>query len=149
VILPDEHHLWRRLIDDPNHIVWDSELGWLPNPRSAISLQMNPDLSMQWREHLRRHNIAPAGILGEDGRYTLAAELLIDDARALRFSVTHSPLGPSPLDCSHTSVDWPMDQTQNPPARPNRDERLRLRYDMSAKFKLVYGNVRTQVPEGS
>ncbi len=143
-----EDHLWRRFKDDPNHLTWDDELGPLPHQDKA--LQFDEDLSTNWREHLEKHRIGPAEILGCSSKstYTLVGELAVTQAQQLSFVVTHSPEGKIPIECSHTSVSWPPAEIHPPAKRPDRRARSRLRADMARNFTFVYGEVTAPPPDG-
>jgi hypothetical protein len=145
--LAEAHQLWRRFMATQNSLTWDPELGWLPSPYSN-ALQMDPDLSTSWRQHLIRHRAGPLAVLGADGRYTLVGEMAVGDGRRLGFGVRHSPTGCVTPDCSHASVDWPPDSIRPGKVEPSPSERKRLKYDLSRQFRFVYGPL-PQPPEGA
>lgn len=145
--LGENDSLWRRFMADEDVLTWDRELGWLPNPRSN-ALQMNPDLSMAWREHLIRHGFGPAIVLVADDRYSLVGEVAIRDVKRLTFGVSHSPKGSTQPECSHSSVDWPTDSVRPPATEPSQSVRKALRYNLSREFRFIFGTL-PPPPEGA
>ena len=144
----NEDHLWRRFRDDPNHLVWDDELGPIPHHEVNSVLQFDEDLSTNWREHLEWHRIGPSWVLGDNPEYTLVGEISVTTARDLDFGVTHSSDGIIPIECSHTSVSWPATEIHPPAKRPDKKTRSRLRSQIARNFKFVLGEVRSQPPAG-
>lgn len=143
-----EDHLWRRFRDDPNHLVWHDELGPIPHHEVNSVLQFDEDLSTNWREHLERHRIGPAWVLGENASYTLVGEISVLAARNLDFGVVHSSQGIIPIDCSHTSVSWPASQIRSPAKRPDKRTRSKLRSEIAKNFVFIYGEVKSEPPSG-
>lgn len=133
-------------MDDPNQLTWDPGTGWLPNPRSN-ALKFDSDLSTQWRKHLMMHGLGHEAVLDGDERYSLVGEILAGDAREKKFMVSHSPDGDTPIKCSHTSVKWPPESIPPAGTEPTPAQRKALRYELSRKFTLVYGEVHAPKPE--
>ncbi len=144
----DKDHLWRRFRDDPNHLVWDDELGPIPHHEVSSVLQFDEDLSTNWREHLQRHHMGPVWVLGENPAYTLVGEISVLAARRLKFGVSHSAADIIPIDCSHTSVSWPADKIHPPAKRPDKKTRSRLRSEIAMNFRFIHGEVKSEPPIG-
>jgi hypothetical protein len=102
-------------------------------------LQFNPDMSSQWKEHLLRHNLGPESILEGYPSYTLVGEFPVANLRGHHFKVTHSPRDSKPIDCAHTSVNWPPDSIGENRKEPPKGIRNALRRDLTSDFKWVLG----------
>jgi hypothetical protein len=145
--LPNDDFLWRRFMATEDLLTWDADLGWLPNPRSN-ALKMDPELSAYWQQHLARHGAGPTAVLANDSRYTLVGRLPVGETRALRFGVLHSPQGDRSIDCSHSSVEWPVGAVRPPAVEPSPSVRKALKYDLSRVFTFIYGDL-PPPPEGA
>jgi hypothetical protein len=146
--IDDGDHLWRRFRDDPNHLVWDDELGPIPHHEVNSVLQFDEDLSTSWREHLEWHHMRPVWVLGENPAYTLVGEISVSAARELDFGITHSSQDIIPIDCAHASVSWPASHIHAPAKRPDKPTRSRLRSQIARNFTFVYGEVKSEPPPG-
>ena len=146
--IPDEDHLLRRFRDDPNHLVWDDELGPIPHHEMNSVLQFDEELSTNWREHLRRHGMGTIWALGDNPAYTLVGEISVSEARKLDFGIIHSAEDIIPIGCSHTSVSWPANQIHPTAKRPDKRTRGRLRSQLARNFKFVHGEVQSEPPAG-
>src|SRR5207237_775432 len=111
--IPDDHQVWRRLRDHPDHRTWDDDLQrWLPrvgHPETA--LQFDPDLSTSWRQHLEiQHGLDPRAVI-TGTTYSLVYQVDVGSLRALELTVKHTPPdgpeGTRPIGCAHTSAYWP------------------------------------------
>jgi len=124
--------------------MWDYDKKvWIPSPEA---LQFDPDLSGSWREHLQeRHGLGPASVSTED--YPLVGEWLVDDIRAHNFQVEHTPQGPLPIECAHTSVWWPANMLEPGKIEPNKTIRRRLRSGLAGDMSWVHGEISAQPPD--
>ncbi len=149
--IPDTDHLCRRFIDDPNHITWDGERP-IPHPMSDNSFNMEKGrhgLSTSWRQHIQHHLLGLEVILDGDPRYTLVGEISVTDARAIGMRVDHDPTGDKPIDCAHTSVDWPLNSLAQNSDRPPSPERKLIKNRLATSFRFVHGEVQTPRPDGA
>jgi len=139
--IPGAHVLWRRVLDDLDHLEWDGVDGcWRARPTPpSNSLQFNPDMSTVWREHAAEvHGVGPECALDEAHRYTLVFAIEADAARELDLEVAHSPTGTECPNCAHSSVLWPTPIT--------KDQKKELRYELSRALRLIYGMPTVQPP---
>jgi hypothetical protein len=65
------------------------------------------------------------------------------------FRVGHSPQGDEPIDCAHSSVDYPLNSLKPPAKEPSKAQRKLLKYELSRMFKIAYGDVKTPKPDGA
>jgi hypothetical protein len=131
----DDHRVWRLVKNEEDALEWIAdEQRWVPHS-SPPSIQFNPDLSVRWAEHLEAvHSQTADDQLANDGSaYTLLFEAHVENLRQLNLSVTHSPMGPEPPDCSHASADYPPGL--------NRSERRAVRNAVSLSMALSAGVV--------
>jgi hypothetical protein len=148
--IPAAHHLWRRFIDDANHITWDGDRP-IPHPVNPDNIHMEKGedgLSTSWREHLETDGLGPESVIEGNGQYTLVGELRVADAGALQMPVTHDPTGNTPIDCAHTVVEWPPGLLAPGSDRPAKNDRTRIKNDLARGFDFVHGQVETQKPAG-
>jgi hypothetical protein len=145
--IPDNDHLLRRFMDSKNHLEWDADnMRWLP---SAAAMQFDPDLSTSWKEHLEFHGMGPEAVIAGNDRYSLVGEWPVKTLRDSRLVITHSPSSSGPIDCAHTSVDWPPDAIEPGKRRPNGAMRMSVRNSLSVSISWVYGNITIVPPEGA
>ena len=84
----------------------------------------------------------PRGLVNPGSGYSLVYEA---DAGALRavladgdpLTVDHTPTGPTPPDCAHASVYWPLRMEET----PARSKRLEVRSRLADLFRLVEGTI--------
>lgn len=142
--LEDDHHLWRRVKDDPNTLTWvPDEKRWVPsNTHPSNSIQFDPELSTFWREHLEgTHRLTARSITDEVGGYTLAFEMKVEVPRELGACVVHSPTCEKPIDCAHTSVFYPNDM--------DKSQRFIFRQELAHSMFLVSGSCSQVPPPGA
>src|SRR5271157_6098757 len=123
--IPDPDHLWRRFIDDPNHITWDGDRP-IPHPVSDVALHMEKGesgLSAYWREHLEYHGLGPESVLEDNEKYGLVGQLGVGNARRIEMVVRHDPEGAVPVGCAHSAVDWPPRLILKGSTRPDKGDR--------------------------
>jgi hypothetical protein len=102
--IPADHHLWRRFIDDANHITWDGDRP-IPHPVDPDTMHMEKGedgLSVSWREHLEADDLTAESVLEGNEQYTFVGELSVSHAHDLKMPVTHKPTGNTPIDCAHS-----------------------------------------------
>lgn len=148
--LPDNHGLCRRFIDDPNHLTWEGDRP-IPHPMSDRAINMEKGragLSTSWREHIERDGLEVSAVLGDDSNYTLVGQIQVGVARGIGMNVYHSPEGSHPIDCAHSSIDWPHGSEAENSDRPPKSERKRLKNELARSFEFVHGNVKSTKPFG-
>jgi hypothetical protein len=147
-IIPDEDMLWRRFIDDPNHLTWEGDRPF-PHPVSSEQMHMERGehgLSTSWREHLLHHELGPEAVLEGRPKFTLVGEIVVGDTRIIGMNVYHDPTGDLPINCAHTAVDWPTDLIPAGSDRPPSPERKRIKNDLARLFTFIYGVVTSERP---
>jgi hypothetical protein len=149
-LIPESHRLWRRFIDDANHLTWDEDGRPIPYPLSN-SIQIDKDgLSTCWADHLEADGAVREDVLEGSSDYSLVGEAPVSILSSqLRMNVSHDPLGAEPVACSHTLVGWPEGSNAPSSTRPAKPQRNALRTDMARAFRFPEGSVRTQRPTGS
>jgi hypothetical protein len=147
-IIPEHHHLWRRFIDDPNHVTWDGDQP-LFRPLSMRIAQGEDGLSCAWAEHLNQDRCKPGALLEGNEKYTLVGEVPVRSVGMLEMPVLHDPKGSDPVACAHSLVKWPPGSFAYPSTRPDKPERNRLLLELSRSFSLVHGKVMSSTPPGS
>jgi hypothetical protein len=151
--IPESHRLWRRFIDDANHLTWDEDGRPIPHPLQSNSMQLErgeDGLSTSWAEHLEVDGGIREDVLDGSSDYSLVGEAHMNVVSAqLRMSVWHNPLGAEPIDCAHTLVSWPEGSNAPHSTRPAKPERIALKTDLAHAFSFSEGTVRTQRPPGS
>jgi hypothetical protein len=145
--VPNENNLWRRVMDQENHLLWSAEQGrWIPN---LPALSFDPDLSTSWAEHLRgRHQEGPDILIKNNPKYTLVGEFRVGTLRDMDFGVRASPAGSVPPDCAHTSADWPLGAVPEGKLKPNKDTARRIRLKLASKVEWVHGEPSILPPDG-
>jgi hypothetical protein len=138
--IPDHHRLWRSAKDHPDWHTWDADRqSWLPD---GYTLWFNTEWSVSWAEHLERvHELTPVAATGAE--HPLVYEAAVEAARGLGMPVTHTPQGPTPVDCAHTSVAYVEGAT------PPKDRRNWLRTELARRLVRVHGAVTLQPPVGA
>lgn len=146
--IPNQDHLWRRLKDSENHLIWSSDLGrYIPN---HDALRFDPDLSTDWRQHLQGvHGYSPADILEGDDDYKLVGEFAVSEVRGIGFEIRASPTGPTPPGCAHASVEWPPSEVPAGKKQPNKDVRNPLRFELAKHVSWVHGMPSIPPPDGA
>ncbi len=142
--LEDDQHLWRRVKDDPNMLIWNSdEKRWVPsNTNPSNSVQFNPELSTFWREHLEdSHMLTARSIADDELGYTLVFEIMVEVPRKFGATVVHTPTCERPVQCAHTSVFYPNDL--------NKGQRFIFRQELAHSMFLVSGSCHQVPPPGA
>jgi hypothetical protein len=152
----DDDHVWRQARDSEDHYSWhqDDDGNWIARLRvkglkgSMPGLQFDPDLSVQWREHLDLHGYTPQGLVRAKPNLPLIFEANVGDIRAIRtetlerFYVAYTPMDDEPYGCAHVSVLLLLRKSQSA-------ERDSLREDLSRLLECRYGTPSVPVPEGA
>jgi len=156
--LPDVDHIWRQAKDIEDHYSWhrNDDGNWVARLRSAgtaklsdIGMRFDPDLSVQWKEHLELHGETASRLIESRYGYPLVFEANVGEVRLLRgesgkrFYVAYTPTDEDPYGCSHSSV---LMLSRGSKA----DAEIRsLREDLSLAFKCQYGTPTVPIPEGA
>lgn len=154
----DGDHVLRQASNSEDHYEWyrDSNGNWVPRLRikglkgkaGAVGLQFDPDLSVQWKEHLRLHSRGPEDLVRAKPGSPLVFEASVGDVRRLRaegqyrFYVAYTPTDDEPFGCAHVSVLLLLRESQ----KAARDS---LRTDLSELLELVHGTPTVPLPEGA
>jgi hypothetical protein len=138
--IPDDSTLLRSVRHHADDLRWDSDRReWLPTDRA---LQFDPDFSTQWENHLVCvHGLAVDSVV-TDGR-PLVFDAEAGDFRSISLGVRHSPMGDEPIECAHSSVDWPGGREPDKPAK------RKLRAGMRRGMRLVHGEISLEAPPGA
>lgn len=150
-VLPDSAHLWRRVKDDKNHLMWDDE-SHRYIPATAEALTFNPALSTAWGEHVQAHGEGPAALVERAPQYRLVFSVQVAMVKKLRLVPEHDPerFPPDPpVSCAHVSVYWPESEPGDPRSPLQRSSRKALRFDLASAVELIHGQVYTEPPSSN
>ena len=138
--IPDDATLFRSARHNEDDLEWHADRrAWLPTDRS---LQFDPDCSGYWEEDLTdSHGLGPSSVAS--ARRPLVFSGQTHHFRSLDLEVSHTPQASDPIDCAHSSIDWP-DHIE-----PTKPTRRHLRAGMRRGLSLVYGEVSLSPPPGA
>ena len=130
--IPDEAVLLRSARHHLDDLRWDADREvWLPTDRA---LKFDEACSAHWKDHLEDvHDEAVSSVSSEHRPLVFGGS--VQHFRGLEFGVAHSPEGEHPIDCAHSSINWPNNTESDKPTK------RRLRTGMRRGLELIGGEV--------
>lgn len=158
--IPDGDHVWRRVKNGKYTVVYDGNENRIKvriekptekNVQYNPPIQFDPDVSVNWVEHLQLHGKSHLDLTEDPKEAPLIFQAKVCDLRALRplgedkrVHVVYTPNSSIPIDCSHSSI-LPMGFH----ADKNADKIL-VREALQNVLFLVHGTpVEGIIPEGA